>query len=32
MTDANGGGVTVLRWTGPIPSKPPVPASVRGSR
>lgn len=32
MTDANGGGVTVLRWTGPIPPKPPVPAAVPGAR
>ena len=31
MVDANGGGVTVLRWTGPIPQAP-VPASVPGAR
>jgi hypothetical protein len=27
MTDGNGGGVTVLRWTGPIPPKPPIPGA-----
>lgn len=32
MTDANSGGVTVLRWVGPIPRNPPVPAIVPGSR
>ena len=31
MTDANGAGVTVLRWVGPIP-KPPAPAAVPGAR
>ena len=25
MTDGNGGGLTVLRWIGPIPSRPPIP-------
>jgi hypothetical protein len=28
MTDGNGGGITVLRWTGPIP-RPPVMPGVR---
>ena len=32
MTDGNGGGVTVLRWVGPIPRRPPVPAIVPGAR
>ena len=32
MADANGGGITVLRWTGPIPPHPPVPGSVPGQR
>lgn len=27
VTDGNGGGLTVLRWTGPIPPKPPIPGS-----
>ena len=27
MTDGNGGGLTVLRWTGPIPSNPPIPGA-----
>ncbi len=27
VTDGNGGGLTVLRWTGPIPSHPPVPGA-----
>jgi len=27
MTDGNGGGLTVLRWTGPIPPKPPIPGA-----
>jgi len=27
MTDGNGGGLTVLRWTGPVPSKPPIPGA-----
>lgn len=31
MADANGAGITVLRWTGPIPPKP-VPAVVPGAR
>lgn len=31
MADANGAGITVLRWTSPIP-RPPVPASVPGAR
>ena len=25
VTDGNGGGLTVLRWTGPIPEKPFIP-------
>ena len=32
MADANGAGITVLRWTGPIPPRPPVPAAVPGAR
>ncbi len=32
MTDGNGGGVTVLRWVGPIPRRPPAPAIVPGAR
>ena len=32
MADANGAGITVLRWTGPIPPKPPFPATVPGAR
>lgn len=32
MTDANGAGVTVLRWTGPIPARPPAPIIVPGAR
>ncbi len=32
MTDGNGGGVTVLRWTGPIPPRPPMPGTVPGAR
>ncbi len=27
MTDGNGGGLTVLRWTGAIPAKPPIPGA-----
>lgn len=27
MTDGNGGGVTVLRWTGPIPPHPTIPGA-----
>lgn len=27
VTDGNGGGVTVLRYTGPIPVKPPIPGA-----
>lgn len=27
VTDGNGGGLTVLRWTGPIPPKPPIPGA-----
>jgi len=27
MTDGNGGGLTVLRWTGPIPPRPPLPGA-----
>lgn len=27
MTDGNGGGLTVLRWTGPIPATPPLPGA-----
>jgi hypothetical protein len=26
VTDGNGGGLTVLRYTGPLPTKPPIPA------
>ena len=26
-TDGNGGGLTVLRWTGPIPTNPPLPGA-----
>jgi hypothetical protein len=26
LTDGNGGGLTVLKWTGPIPEHPPIPA------
>ena len=26
-TDGNGGGLTVLRWTGPIPEHPPIPGA-----
>ena len=25
VTDGNGGGLTVLRYTGPLPTKPPIP-------
>ncbi len=32
LADANGSGITVLRWTGPIPPRPPMPASVPGAR
>ncbi len=32
MADANGAGITVLRWVGPIPRRPPVPGAVPGSR
>jgi hypothetical protein len=27
VTDGNGGGLTVLRWTGPIPAHPPLPGA-----
>jgi len=27
VTDGNGGGVTVLRYTGPIPNQPPIPGA-----
>jgi hypothetical protein len=27
VTDGNGGGVTVLRYTGPIPTRPPIPGA-----
>jgi len=27
VTDGNGGGLTVLRWTGPIPEKPSIPGA-----
>jgi hypothetical protein len=27
MTDGNGGGLTVLRYTGPIPAHPPIPGA-----
>jgi len=27
VPDANGGGLTVLRWTGPIPPNPPIPGA-----
>jgi hypothetical protein len=27
VTDGNGGGVTVLRYTGPIPTQPPIPGA-----
>jgi hypothetical protein len=27
VTDGNGGGLTVLRWTGPIPKPPPIPGA-----
>ncbi len=27
VTDGNGGGVTVLRSTGPIPQRPPIPGA-----
>jgi hypothetical protein len=27
MSDGNGGGLTVLRWTGAIPAKPPIPGA-----
>ena len=27
VTDGNGGGLTVLRWTGPIPQTPPIPGA-----
>jgi hypothetical protein len=29
VTDGNGGGITVLRYTGPIPSQPPIPGASR---
>jgi hypothetical protein len=32
LADANGSGITVLRWTGAIPLRPPMPASVPGAR
>ena len=27
VTDGNGGGVTVLRYTGPMPQRPPIPGA-----
>jgi hypothetical protein len=27
VTDGNGGGITVLRYTGPMPSRPPIPGA-----
>jgi hypothetical protein len=27
ITDGNGGGLTVLRYTGPIPAGPPIPGA-----
>ncbi len=27
VTDGNGGGLTVLRYTGPIPAAPPIPGA-----
>jgi hypothetical protein len=27
VTDGNGGGLTVLEWTGPIPKNPPIPGA-----
>jgi hypothetical protein len=27
VTDGNGGGLTVLEWTGPIPNNPPIPGA-----
>jgi hypothetical protein len=32
MADANGAGITVLRWVGAIPPRPPVPGIVPGAR
>ena len=32
MADANGAGITVLRWVGPIPSKTVIPAAYPGAR
>ena len=32
MADANGAGITVLRWVGPVPPRPPVPSAVPGAR
>ena len=32
MTDANGAGITVLRWVGPIPSRTVIPAAYPGAR
>lgn len=29
VTDGNGGGLTVLEWTGPIPENPPIPGAHR---
>jgi hypothetical protein len=29
VTDGNGGGVTVVRYTGPMPSNPPIPGATR---
>jgi hypothetical protein len=29
VTDGNGGGVTVLRYAGPMPTKPPIPGANR---
>jgi hypothetical protein len=29
VTDGNGGGVTVLRYTGPMPTNPPIPGATR---
>jgi hypothetical protein len=32
MADANGAGITVLRWVGPIPPRPPLPSVLPGGR
>jgi hypothetical protein len=29
VTDGNGGGIAVLRYTGPMPSRPPIPGGTR---